>query len=382
MYEDLDVIDNTSDTQKVQKLLRIIQDKLLEAKKSMEDFGFPFPDKTETILDRYKIRFNANEQLQKFEDLQLLKPLNDEQNVVFNDIISIINNQIANPNNDAVYIDLRGDAGTGKSLLIEDIVLYMRAREVVVIGSCSTALAAQVYPKLGFTTTHTAYDIEVFDEYDRNLADGPVECKMAQDKLEFVQLATVHIVDEAFSLHRENFEAVIRALKDARGKVFILTGDEKQCLPVVPGGKRFDIINATIFSSHLWPRFKHFRLKRNMRLETIEMNDNEKSQQIEYAKILQAIGYGETYGEQCTLFEENENEDETHLSLSNIKQFIADDGKGNSDVITNDILEWLYPGLKYDPEIAKNVTVVANTNKEIELWNKTISDLNPKKNIL
>ena len=356
---------------------------MLAAKKTMADFDFPNPEVTETILDRYRIRFNASEQLQKFNELQLFKPFNDEQNVVFYKIIKMINDQIANPDNDAVYIDLRGDAGTGKSLVIEAIVHYMRGREVLVIGSCSTALAAQVYPKLGFTTTHTAYDIEVLDEYDRHLADGPVECRMSTEKLNFVQMATVHIIDEAFSLHRENFEAVVGVLnEEAKGKVFILTGDEKQCLPFVPGGSRFDIINASIFSSILWPEFKHFRLSRNMRLEAVGMTDDEKSQQAAYANMLRFVGYGKTFGPQCVLHQESDNEDESHLIISDIKHFIADDGNGSSDVITDDILKWLYPGGVYSPDIAKNVTVVANTNKEIELWNKTISDLNPNPKII
>jgi PIF1-like helicase len=331
----------------------------------------------ETLLDRYKLRYNPEEQQNRLNQLNISKPNNEEQNNVYNSIVALIESQIQHPENPAVFIDLRGDAGTGKSLLIQKIVLYIRGRDHIVIGSCSTALAAQVYPTLGFTTSHTAYDIEVLDEYERNIADGPIECKMSTAKFQFVNSAVLHIIDEAFSLHRECFEAIITALDEGKGKLFILTGDEKQCLPVVPHGNRFDIINATIFSSELWKKFQHFRLIRNMRLEDTHMMEAEQTEQVKYANMLTSIGYGSTFEGNCTLHDEGSNEDESHLIIKGIENFVADDGNGNSNVITDEILNWLYPGLIYDPNIAKDVTIVANTNKEIELWNERISALNP-----
>jgi len=79
--------------------------------------------------------------------------------------------------------------------------------------------------------------------------------------------------------HRHAFEALDRTLRDLiscktegadnlvfGGKVVVLGGDLRQILPVVEGGSRAEIVNATIVNSPLWKTVTVLSLNINMRL--------------------------------------------------------------------------------------------------------------------
>ena len=58
-----------------------------------------------------------------------------------------------------------------------------------------------------------------------------------------------------------------RTLEDPRGNnspmggvVFLMAGDLRQTLPVIPKGTKADEIKACIISSYLWPRVKTLKL--------------------------------------------------------------------------------------------------------------------------
>ncbi|KAK9679464.1 PIF1-like helicase [Popillia japonica] len=56
------------------------------------------------------------------------------------------------------------------------------------------------------------------------------------------------------------------------GKVVIIGGDFKQCLPIVQDGNRAAVIQACIKSSRLWNLFQHYRLQTNMRVRPEEQD--------------------------------------------------------------------------------------------------------------
>lgn len=68
------------------------------------------------------------------------------------------------------------------------------------------------------------------------------------------------------------------------GKVFLMGGDFRQVLPVVPRASPTVIIENCIKSSPLWPLFRVFKLTKNMRAE---------QDQQEYAKWLLQLGNGQ-----------------------------------------------------------------------------------------
>ncbi len=67
------------------------------------------------------------------------------------------------------------------------------------------------------------------------------------------------------------FEAVDRTLRDLTnrnepfgGIVFVMSGDFRQVLPVIPWGSHADIVSASIKNSYLWESVEVFRLLENM----------------------------------------------------------------------------------------------------------------------
>ena len=50
------------------------------------------------------------------------------------------------------------------------------------------------------------------------------------------------------------------------GKVLVLGGDYRQCLPVVPGANRAQIVDICLPNSFLWPNFDILSLTVNMRV--------------------------------------------------------------------------------------------------------------------
>ena len=86
-------------------------------------------------------------------------------------------------------------------------------------------------------------------------------------------MAKILIVDEASMLHRHLLEALDRTLKDIMnnddpfgGKTLILSGDFRQCLPVVKGAGRAATVGISLKRSYLWKHFVIKPLKENMRI--------------------------------------------------------------------------------------------------------------------
>ncbi len=70
------------------------------------------------------------------------------------------------------------------------------------------------------------------------------------------------------------FEAVDRTLRDLTNKnepfggiVFVMSGDFRQVLPVIPWGSHVDIVSTSIKNSYLWESVEVFLLSENMRAD-------------------------------------------------------------------------------------------------------------------
>ena len=90
-------------------------------------------------------------------------------------------------------------------------------------------------------------------------------------------MSKVIIIDEASMLHRYLLEALDRTLQDIMdnkavfgGKSVILSGDFRQCLPVVKRASRGTTVSACLKSSYLWKHFEVRQLTENMRILTSE----------------------------------------------------------------------------------------------------------------
>ncbi|GKF22543.1 DNA helicase [Tanacetum coccineum] len=99
---------------------------------------------------------------------------------------------------------------------------------------------------------------------------------------------------------RSCFEALDRSLRDILdaphslfgGKLVILGGDFHQTLHVKKGTSKMEVIASCISESNLWPHFKVFMLKGNMRLLRPDIKANEHSLVSSFASWLLDIGDG------------------------------------------------------------------------------------------
>jgi len=96
----------------------------------------------------------------------------------------------------------------------------------------------------------------------------------AQSSLaKLIQMAKLLLIDESTMLDRFQLEALYRTLKDIMGidkpfggKILILAGYFRQCLPVVPGANRAGTVAQCINKSHLWQHFSVYQLTKNLRV--------------------------------------------------------------------------------------------------------------------
>ena len=95
-------------------------------------------------------------------------------------------------------------------------------------------------------------------------------------------MAKIIVWDEAPMSHKHQMEALDRTLRDITGsdmpfggKVIVLSGDFRQCLPVIPHANRAEIVNSALNRSHLWGGFKVLQLRENMRVRMSEDPDIE-----------------------------------------------------------------------------------------------------------
>ncbi len=126
-----------------------------------------------------------------------------------------------------------------------------------------------------------------------------------------IRAARLIVWDEAPIAHKHVFEAVNRtlqhvmgaidpALKDMffGGKVVVMGGDFRQILPVVPRGRRGQIVDASLKrSAVLWHRVKVCQLHENMRVQRLLAQGGanaavDAQQQQAWADYLQRIGEG------------------------------------------------------------------------------------------
>jgi len=92
------------------------------------------------------------------------------------------------------------------------------------------------------------------------------------EEAQFIRRAKLIIWDEASMASKYAYETVDRLLQMIThvnspfgGNVFFLNGDFRQTLPVVKHRTPAQIISESLTSSYLWPIFKQFSLKTNMR---------------------------------------------------------------------------------------------------------------------
>eukprot|EP00854_Cymbomonas_tetramitiformis_P001792 gene1792-2460_t len=142
-----------------------------------------------------------------------------------------------------------GPAGAGKTTTITHLLYDMRLNhDKICFASATTALAAQLY--------HQGETVHALGKLNVTKVNEEIIESMLQDddpRFELLQRARIIVIDEAPSLLRANLEAFVQLLQRCGFEgVLILSGDFRQIAPVVRGGGRADVVNASPRCSPLW----------------------------------------------------------------------------------------------------------------------------------
>ena len=269
---------------------------------------------------------------------QQLPTLNEYQQLIFDEVVrSIVNSEPR-------CFFISSSAGSGKSYLLNTIIAYLRSIGRIVLATAASACASLVLR--GATTLHSRLKVPIAIH-----PDSTCNISRGSELANLVMNSSLIIIDECTMLHRNIFEAIDWTLKDlARndvpfgGKIVLLSGDFKQCLPIIPGGSRAQIVDASVRFSVLWNNLTKRGLPGSMRHTNQSWID-----------FLEDIGKG--IRNDCDGKVEIE-----HVTIHRCQ-----------DTLTNEI----YPNITTTASVPNDVAILAPLNTTVDILNNKIIDLLP-----
>lgn len=192
--------------------------------------------------------------------LEMHQQLNVEQQVVFDIVMNAVHNDIE----PRWLFFLSGAGGTGKTFLYNSIINILADQRVAVAW---TGIAANLLH--AGRTVHSRFRLPV-----PTTATSASKLTPRCEESQLLKRVKLIIWDEISMSTRTTFELVDRTIKDIcqndlpfGGKVVLLGGDFRQCLPVMNNGGRVDIVMACVKQSNLWSLFEKLELRTNVRAQ-------------------------------------------------------------------------------------------------------------------
>ena len=236
--------------------------------------GLPAPNRT-AIPNQVPLPLNANplprevrEALNFDKTVEARKAsfnkrtMNTDQLSAFTDIAKSMDNDLGC----CYFVNAFG--GSGKTWLANTLLAYGRGKGHICLATASSGIAAILLDH--GRTMHSTMAVPV-----KNLNETST-CNISanQGKAELMRRAKLIVWDEAVMNHRWMLEAIDRTLRDLRqnskpfgGVTFVLAGDWRQVLPIIPRANRAQIVGATLRKSPLWKHFKEVNLTINERVK-------------------------------------------------------------------------------------------------------------------
>ncbi|GKA96641.1 DNA helicase [Tanacetum coccineum] len=257
--------------------------------KSLHAFGLPPPP--QDLLAQLANRLLMEERNYNQEELVQLKDesvplLNTEQRQIYD---LIINADTNNRQGRSFYL-FRAMVKMGKIMSMEtpSEVAYVLKEGIVIRQSAISVLLLYFYHRV---VPHIP---------DLNSLTEESLCRITKNTQFGKLLANTDLIiwDEAPMNDRRCFEALDRSLRDIVDKPsslfgkksVLLGGDFRQTLSVKKGTSKIEVISSCISESALWPSFKVFTLKHNMRLARPDIGLEERSLVNSFASWLLDIG--------------------------------------------------------------------------------------------
>ncbi|XP_022872009.1 ATP-dependent DNA helicase PIF4-like [Olea europaea var. sylvestris] len=185
--------------------------------------------------------------------------LNKEQQIAYDTIME----KVKIESSDVFFIDDPG--GTGKTFLYKALLAGVSSQNLIALATAFSGVSVSLSP--GGRTAHSRFKIPLETV-------GEVSCSVSKQSTlgTLLKMFKLIIWNEAPMVNHHAIEAVEKMLRDVAdcdlpfgGKVIILGGDFRQVLPIVPRGKKEDIMKASLVFSDLWPLYLQLPLVENMR---------------------------------------------------------------------------------------------------------------------
>jgi hypothetical protein len=195
-----------------------------------------------------------------------------------------------------IFVD--GYGGTGKTYLWKAITTKLRSQGKIVLAVASCGIAALLLQ--GGRTSHSRFHIPpVLTE------ESTCDIKQGSHLVDLLKKTSLILWDESPIANKICFEALYRTLRNILrhknvnnserpfvGMTMVLGGDFHQILPVIPKGRRHNIVIASIKRSYLWKNFHAMKLTKNIRLECTTNAESRKQRVAEFVKWILSIGDG------------------------------------------------------------------------------------------
>ena len=274
-----------------------IQRLLEEGGKTLEEFHLPVPP-------AHVRRDEVTEELRRnglfdYHDLQdKIELLNVEQLEAYQQVMTAVQDADGTNSMDARVFFLDGIGGAGKTFLYDCLLSTVREGGNISLAVASTGLASLLLPNA--VTAHKRFKLPV-----ANILTPEASCNINKEseQADLIRKAKLIVWDEAPTMHRYHFEAVDRCLRDIcgemdkpfGGKVVVLWGDFRQCLPVIKRASRPEVVSAALSRASFWPGVKVLRLHQNMRVATMRQggDENRAHQLQQWSDLLKRIGEGQ-----------------------------------------------------------------------------------------
>ncbi|XP_014670443.1 PREDICTED: uncharacterized protein LOC106811370 [Priapulus caudatus] len=260
MTEDYTDLHHLSPTAAEQKALLHIDSILRQASMKCSDFNLPLMD-TQEIITNDTPQFNVSPQ----QAQELIAKLNDDQHSFVQAVIQDLHDiqTAATPKCRAYFLD--GPGGTGKTLCYNTLISYCHSERQLVAATAWTGIAATLLTD--GRTVHNLFKLPV------PILDTSVSnVKPNSNHADFLRSVTLFIIDEASMIPSNALTAIDKMLRDIAdidipfgGKIFVLGGDFRQVLPVIPKKPPAVVIENCLKRSPLWPHLTLHHLTKNMR---------------------------------------------------------------------------------------------------------------------
>ena len=245
--------------------LKWIQDKLILHNRTMEELSLPVPD-FQLIRQIIEAQLEENTAITRIEKRRLgelmVTQLNEGQRAAYDQIMAAVND-----NNNSVphQYFLDGPGGTGKTFLYNTLITVLQGQGKTVIAVASTGIASTLL--IDGSTYHSQFKIypPITEVTRSKIVDGSILANLILSAVLIISDEATMKTNHALDAFNFLFQKLEKKNLPHGGKVLLLGGDFRQCLPVVRHGNRVKVVEASIRNNATWPLFRHLRLTQNMR---------------------------------------------------------------------------------------------------------------------